>query len=127
MTRKAPSGRRAGLPALLVLAALMAGCASVPPPTTELAAADRAIRAAEALGPRGNAQQALADARQRLAVARDAAGRKRHAEALEAAQQAEAAAAHAAAEARRAGLQAEVDSKAARNADLRRRLLLQGD
>ena len=111
----------------LLALALLAGCASVPPPTAQLDAADRAIRSADALTPRGPAQQALAEARQRLGTARDAAQRGRNAEALAAAQQAEAAAAHAAAEARRANLEAEVDSKAARNADLRRRLLIQRD
>jgi hypothetical protein len=115
------------LPLALLAAGLLAGCASVPPPTAELDAADRGIRSAEALGARGPAQQALAEARQRLGVARDAANRGRNAEALAAAQQAEAAASLAAAEARRANLEAEVDSKAARNADLRRRLLIQGD
>ncbi len=115
------------LPLALLAAALLAGCASVPPPTAALDAADRSIRSADALGARGPAQQVLADARQRLGVARDAANRGRHAEALSAAQQAEAAAAHAGAEARRANLEAEVESKAARNADLRRRLLIQGD
>lgn len=123
MIRNAPAGLVAGL----VLTALLAGCASVPPPTAELAAAERAVRSADALAPRGPAQQALAEARQRLGMARDAATRGRNAEALAAAQQAEAAAAHAGAEARRAMLEAEVDSKAARNADLRRRLLIQGN
>jgi hypothetical protein len=118
--------RSAGLGAGLLFAALLAGCASVPPPTAALDLADRAVREADDLQPRGPAQQALAEARQRLALARDAAQRGRNAEALAAAQEAEAAATHAAAEARRAALEAEVDSKAARNADLRRRLLIQG-
>lgn len=122
MTRNVPAGPVAGL----LLAALLAGCASVPPPTAELDAADRAIRSADALGPRGPAQQALNEARQRLGVAREAASRKRHAEAVVAAREAEAAAAYAAAEARRAALEAEVESKAARNAELRRRVLIQG-
>jgi hypothetical protein len=123
MSRNVPAGLAAGL----LLAALLGGCASVPLPTAELDAADRAIRSADALEPRGAAQQALDEARQRLAAARDAASRKRHAEALVAAREAEAAAAVAVAEARRATLEAEVDSKAARNAELRRRLLVQGD
>jgi hypothetical protein len=122
MNRKALAALCAGL----LTAGLLAGCASVPPPTAELDAADRAIRTADALAPRGPAQQALNEARQRLGVARDAASRKRHAEAVVAAQEAEAAAAYAAAEARRAALEAEVESKAARNAELRRRLLVQG-
>ncbi|MCE2944892.1 MAG: hypothetical protein LW828_09270, partial [Xanthomonadaceae bacterium] len=77
--------------------------------------------------PRGPAADALAEARRRLAAARDAADRGRNEDALAAAQQAAAAAAAAAAEARRAGLAEEVDSKAARNADLRRRLLVEGN
>lgn len=40
----------AGIGALLVAAALAAGCASMPPPTAKLASAAGAIRAAEELG-----------------------------------------------------------------------------
>ncbi|MFN7521071.1 MAG: hypothetical protein ACK5Q0_11020 [Lysobacteraceae bacterium] len=118
---------RPGLLATLAAAALLAACASVPPPTAQLAAADRGIREAETFSPRGPAADARAEARRRLAAARDAADRGRNEDALAAAQQAAAAAAAAAAEARRAGLAEEVDSKAARNADLRRRLLVEGN
>lgn len=118
MTRNAPAGLAAAL--------FLAACASVPPPTAELAAAERGIREAEARQPRGAAQQALTEARLRLATAREASARGRQAEALVAAREAEAAAAHAAAEARRAALEEEVESKAVRNAELRRRLLVQG-
>jgi len=104
----------------------LAGCASVPPPTAQLTAAERGIAEAQALQARGPAAEWLAEAQARLDAARAAAGRGRHAEALMAAQQAQAAAAAAAAEARRAKLAEEVDSKAARNADLRRRLLVEG-
>jgi len=123
MKRKATAAIAAGL----FLAAVLAGCASVPPPVAELDAAEHAVRHAAALGPRGSALQVLTEARQRLDSARDAGTRGRHAEALAAARQAEAAAQHAAALARRATLAAEVESKAARNADLRRRLLIQGN
>jgi hypothetical protein len=118
---------RSGLCAGLLASALLAACASVPPPTAQLDAADRAVRSADALSPRGPAQQALSEARTRLNAARDAANRGRNEEALSLAQQADAAAQYAAAEARRAMLEAEVDSKGARNAELRRRVLIQGD
>ena len=123
MTRNLP----AGLTAALLASALAVGCASLPPPTTQLDAATRTVREAEALSPRGPAASALAEARRRLSLARAAADRGRNAEALAAAEEAEAVAAYAAAEARRAGLEAEVDSKGARNAELRRRLLIQGE
>ena len=42
MTRNAPAGLAAGL----LLAGLLAGCTSVPPPTAELDAADRATHGA---------------------------------------------------------------------------------
>lgn len=117
---------RSGLAAVL-LAALLAGCASMPPPTAQLAAAERGIDEAQALQARGPAAELLTQARRHLDVARQAANRGRQQEALDAALQSQAAAAAAAAEARRARLAEEVDSKAARNADLRRRLLIQGD
>jgi len=116
-----------GLYTGLLASALLTACASVPPPTAQLDAADRAVRAADALSPRGPAQQALSEARTRLNAARDAANRGRNAEALSFAEQADAAALFAAAEARRAALEAEVDSKGARNAELRRRVLIQGE
>lgn len=117
---------RSGLAAAVLAIGLLAGCASVPPPTAQLTAAERAIAEAQALQARGPAADWLTEARARLDAARAAAQRGRHEEALLAAQQAEAAAAAAAAEARRAQLAEEVDSKAARNADLRRRLLVEG-
>jgi len=117
---------RFGLLAAVLSIGCLAGCASVPPPTAQLTAAERGIAEAQALQARGPAAEWLAEARTRLDAARAAADRGRHAEALMAAQQAQAAAAAAAAEARRAKRAEEVDSKAARNADLRRRLLVEG-
>lgn len=117
---------RSGLTAVVLAIGLLAGCASVPPPTAQLSAAERTIAEAQALQARGPAAVWLTEAQSRLDAARAAAQRGRHEEALLAAQQAEAAAAAAAAEARRAQLAEEVDSKAARNADLRRRLLVGG-
>ena len=114
-------------PAALFAAVLLSGCASVPPPTAQLNGAAEAIRSAEALNPRGPARQALDEARQLQSSALDASNRGRSAEALAAALEARAAADFAAAEARRAALEEEIESKAARNADLRRRLLVQGE
>jgi hypothetical protein len=117
---------RSGLPAAVLAIGLLAGCASVPPPTAQLAAAARGIEEAAGQQPRGPAATLLAEARAHLDRARQTAARGRHEEARIAALQAEAAAAAAAAEARRARLTEEVESRAARNADLRRRLLVEG-
>jgi len=114
-------------PAALFVAALLSGCASVPPPTAQLSGVAEAIRSADARDPRGPARLALDEARQRQSLALDAADRGRNAEAMAAALEARAAADYAAAEARRAALEEEIESKAARNADLRRRLLVQGE
>lgn len=103
---------------LLMLA--VAGCASAPPPTSELAAAEAAIASVERLSPRGHAAEALAEANRRYEAAQRSVSEQRYDQARLLAEQALAAAELAQARARLAAARADVDSKAARNADLRR-------
>jgi hypothetical protein len=110
----------------LVLALLLAvsQVQAAPPPDAEMAEAARAIAAAERAQPRGQAGQYLDDARSQLAQARDLAARRKNRDALPLAQSAAATADLALEQARLDNARDEVDSKAARNADLRRRLLV---
>jgi hypothetical protein len=94
------------------------------PPVAEIADAERAIAAAERAEPRGQAGQYLVDARRQLADARALVDRRKHRDALPLAQSAAATADLALEQARLDNAREEVDSKAARNADLRRRLLV---
>lgn len=104
----------------------MAGCASVPPPTAEMAAAEQALAAAEALQPRGHAATPMNEARRRFEVAQSTLAEQRYEQARMAAIQAQAAAELARARALLAESRDDHDSKAARNADLRRAQLRQG-
>lgn len=101
----------------------LAACASAPPPTSELAAARAAVEAAEGMGPRGHAADALAEAQRRLDAANRTVSERKYDQARLLAEQAVAAAELAQARARLASARAAVDSKAARNADLRRQQL----
>jgi hypothetical protein len=92
--------------------------------SAELLAAETAVAAAERAAPRGDAARLLDEARAGLQAARDAHVRRKRRDATELAQVAEATADLARARAQRDAASAEVDSKAARNADLRRRLLV---
>lgn len=122
-SRKIHRSRRV-LAASLLLA--LAGCASVPPPTAEIAAAEQAVAVAESLQPRGHAEAPMAEARRRLEVAQRTLAEQRHEPAKLAAIQAQAAAELARARALLAQTRDDHDSKAARNADLRRAQLRQG-
>lgn len=93
---------------------------------TELLAAETAVAAAERAAPRGEAARLLDEARAGLLAAREANSRRKRRDAAELARVAEATADLARATAQRDAAQAEVESKAARNADLRRRLLVNG-
>lgn len=88
-----------------------------------LATAERAVVAAEAAAPRGEAAQALEQARAQWLRAQDS-GRKSERIRLAEAAAANADLAHA--KARLDAARQAVDSAAARNADLRRRLLVNG-
>lgn len=94
--------------------------------SAELLAAEAAVAAAERAQPRGDAAALLADARAQLQAARDAHVRRKRQDALHLAQSAEATADLARARAALNAARADVDSKSARNADLRRRLLVNG-
>lgn len=97
------------------------------PPDAEMAAASAAIASAERAEraqPHGPAAGALIQARDRFAQAQEAIGRKKYRDALRLAEQARAGADLALAKARLANARNEVDEKSARNADLRRQLLV---
>jgi hypothetical protein len=123
---KAKFHRRMGV--LLLAAGLavapFASAIAADPPEAQLAAAGAAVAAAEAAQARGDAAPALAEARERLAQARDASARRKYRDAARLAEEAQAAAELALATARLANARLEVDEKQARNADLRRELLV---
>lgn len=111
------------LAALLALTAFQAVHAATP----EIDAAERAIAAAESVAPRGEAAALLSQARRQLQQARDAEDRRRKRDALRLAELAAANADLAHARARLDAGRDQVESNSARNVDLRRRLLLDGD
>lgn len=106
----------------LLLVAPLARAADAP--VAQIAEAERAIAAAERAQPRGQAGQYLSDARRQLAEARHLVERRKHRDALPLLDSAAATADLAREQARLDNARDEVDSKAARNADLRRRLLV---
>jgi hypothetical protein len=110
----------------LALVLLLSASSSwaAPPPEMEMAAAERAVAAAERAGPSGQAAQVLDGARGQLIAAQAAMAKRKHRDALLLAESATASADMALAYARLDAARVEVDSKAARNADLRRRLLV---
>lgn len=93
-------------------------------PAVEIAAAERAVATARATQPRGDAADLLARAGAQLAEARALMARRKARDAAALAQLAAANADLAGAQARRDAARDEVESKSARNADLRRRLLV---
>ncbi|WP_081644696.1 DUF4398 domain-containing protein [Arenimonas oryziterrae] len=110
----------------LVLALLAASAVAfaATPPTAEMAAAQAAIASAERAQPRGEAAQALDEAHQLYAQAQAAMAKKKYKDALRWADEAHASADLAGARARLANARIEVEEKSARNADLRRQLLV---
>lgn len=109
----------------LALMAVVVTAFAATPPSAEMAAAEAAIAAAERAQPRGSAEQALVEARDRFAQAQGALGRKKYRDAQRFALEATAAADLAQARARLATAMQEVEEKSTRNADLRRQWLLQ--
>jgi hypothetical protein len=120
-----PSALKIHLALALLLTAPHLQAASAP--TAEIAEAERAIAAAERAHPRGQAAETLADARARLDRARDFVADRDYRDALPLAESAAATADLARVQARLANLRDEVDDKAARNADLRHRLLVNAE
>ena len=111
------------LPGLLFAAAVWAA----QPPDAEMSAAQAALAAAERSQPSADSAPMLAEARQQFALAQAAMDKHKFKDAKNLADRAAAAADLATAMAQLARLRGEVDSKAARNADLRRRLLAAPD
>jgi hypothetical protein len=117
-----PSRRKIYL--AIVLAAACAQAFAATPPEAEMAAARAAVANAERADTRGTAGLAMQEAQAALAQAQAAFARRKFKDALRLAEQAQAAADLALAQARLGRARAEVDAKAARNADLRRQLLV---
>jgi len=111
--------------ALLLLAGAHAGAATTTP-AAEIAAAEQAVAAAQRAQPRGDAGATLALARAQLDTSRALLAKRKQRDATLQAQSAAATADLARSQARQDAARAEVESKAARNADLRRRLLVNG-
>lgn len=97
---------------------------SVEPSTVELAAAQTAIVQAERLSPKGTAAQRLVTAKTLFAEAQTLSGKRKYREAVSLAYRAQVSAELAKAQAALANARLEVDEKSARNADLRRQLLV---
>jgi predicted S18 family serine protease len=94
------------------------------PATAELSAAQTAIVQAERLSPRGTSAQSLQSAKSQLAEARTLNDKRKYKDAASAAYRALVTAELARAQAELANARMQVDEKSARNADLRRQLLV---
>lgn len=112
---------RAALAGTLVAA--LGGCASTPPPTAELAAAESALLDAERARAADFAPVELGFARDKLAAAQAASEAREHARARVSAAQALVDAELALAKSRAAQARAEVQRRSAENTALRRELL----
>lgn len=107
---------------LLLLASTTVWAAE--PPVAELSAAQAAIAQAERLSPRGTSGQSLQAAKSQLAEAQTLSDKRKYREAASAAYRAQVTAELAEAQAELANARMAVDEKSARNADLRRQLLI---
>lgn len=112
---------QSALPVLLFVSLFASTGAAADEVDTALAAAERAVLAAQAAQPRGEAAQALEQARGQWLAAGEA---RRKSDKLRLAEAAAANADLAHAKARLDAAREAVESRAARNADLRRRLLV---
>ena len=110
-----------------LLAAAVMGCASTPPPTAELAAAESAVREAERASAADFAPVELGFARDKLAAAQAASEAREHARAKVAAAQALVDAELALVKSRAAQARAEVQRRSEENSALRRELLGEGE
>ena len=119
--------RSALYPAMAAVAIAIAGCATLPPPTAELDAAQRALSAAETADADQYAPELLADARNALQQAQASMARGREAEARAAALSASASADLARVHSGAARVRAEHAQRLAELAQLRARLQQPGD
>ncbi|PZO08385.1 MAG: hypothetical protein DCF27_08885 [Lysobacteraceae bacterium] len=108
---------------VLALAGAPAGAATTTP-AAGISAAQQAIAAAERAQPRGDAGATLAQAKTQLEASRAMLAKRKQRDAIWQAELAAATADLARSQAQRDTARAEVESKSARNADLRRRLLV---
>lgn len=110
----------------MVLAFLLANSSvwAVEPPTAELSAAQMAIAQAERATPKGTAAQSLQVAKSTFAEAGALNDKRKYKDAASLAYRAQVMAELAKAQAELANARMEVDEKSARNADLRRQLLV---
>ena len=99
-------------------------CASVPPPVAPLTEAQSSVQRAQAADLRGEAAQTQRAAEQSLEAAQIAMNAKKYAEAEQWAQRAQALSRLALTTGRLAQARESAESRAARNADLRRELLI---
>jgi len=104
----------------------LTACASVPPPTSELAAAQQAVSRANDADAEQYAVHDLAQARQALRLAQSAMASGRNADALMLARQASANADLATAHSKEAVANTELAQRRAEVADLRQRLGMEG-
>ena len=119
------SERKFGLFLGIVLLGVVSGpVQAANPPDAEVNAAGAALAAAERAAPRGLAAGMLAEARARYALAQEAMSRRKYKDALRLADEARAGADRALAAAHLDAARADVESRTARNADLRRQLLV---
>ena len=107
-----------------MLAAACMQAFAAAPPEAEMAAAHLSVAAAERADERGSAGLALQEAQSALAQAQAAFAKRKYKDAARLAELAQAAGDLAAAQARLGRARSDVDAKAARNADLRRQLLV---
>jgi len=110
----------------IVLVFLLVGTSvlAADPPLAELSAAQTTITQTERLSPRGTAGQSLELAKSQLAEARALSDKRKFREAANAALRAQVTAELAKAQAELANARLGVDERSARNADLRRQLLI---
>jgi hypothetical protein len=101
-----------------LLAVLLAGCATAPPPIQMMDRAQSEIRAARSAGAATAAPEVLAEAERRLAAAQQLSATNENGKAADKAAEAEAAAATAQARADLARLDREIDQQTRVNADL---------
>ena len=109
---------------VLLLLLVSATVLAADPPVMELSAAQTAITQAERLSPRGTAAETLASAKSQWSEAQALSDKRKYRDASTLAKRAQVLAELAKAQAELANARLSVDEKSARNADLRRQLLI---